>query len=75
MTEYFANSINSVPSVESIKLLTIIEAKMRLNYLRYRASNKIIIYINCDCIEGYFDEQTHLNTYTDPLKYSIKLNM
>ena len=58
---------SSVPSIKSIKLMTIIEAKngterrkvkMRnflLNYLRYRDSNQIMIYIDCNRIKGYFD--------------------
>ena len=41
----------SVPSVESIKLMTIIEAKIGqkcATYLRYRGSNQIMIYIYCN---------------------------
>ena len=55
-----------MPSVESIKLMTIIEAKMGkngrrsnaqflLNYLRYRDSNKIIMYIERNRIKSSFD--------------------
>ena len=50
--------------LESIKLITIIEAKMGQNgqnaqlllkYLRYRDSNQIIIYTDCNRIKGSFD--------------------
>ena len=53
-----------MPSVESLKLLAIIEAKMGqkgrmrnflLYYLYYRDSNQIMIYIDCNRIKGSFD--------------------
>ena len=61
VTEYFA--YKSVPSVESIKLVTIIEEKIRKTeegqnaqlYLRYRDSNQIMIFIDCNHIKGSFD--------------------
>ena len=62
-----------VPSVESIKLKTIIGANMGLNgtkrkkvktrdlllnYLCYRDSNQIMLYISCNRIKGYFDPES-----------------
>ena len=61
-TEYYG-----VPSVETTKLMTIIEVKLEqmvelvkmrncfLNYLRYRDSNQILIDIDCNHIIGSFD--------------------
>ena len=50
----------SVPSVESIKLLKIFEAKTEEGqnaqlYLRYRGSNQIMIYVDCNRSKGSFD--------------------
>ena len=39
-----------------------------LNYLRYRYSDQIIIYMNCNRIKGSFDKELILNTYTGPLR-------
>ena len=63
-SDYYA--YNSVPSVESIRLMTIIlgkwdkteegqNAQLLLNYLRYRDSNQILIYLDCNRIKGSFD--------------------
>ena len=46
----------SAPSVESIKLMTIIEEGQNAQlYLHYRDSNKIMIYIDCNRLKGSFD--------------------
>ena len=58
MSEYY--EYNSVTSVKNKKQLSIIRAKLRkvkmrnflLGYLRYRGSNQIIIYTDCNRIKG-----------------------
>ena len=67
-TVYYA--CNSVPSVESRMLLTIIEAKMVQigrrskcatflnNYLCYRDSYQIMIYIDCIRTKGSLDKES-----------------
>ena len=68
-----------MPSVERIKLMAIIVAKMGKNgrrskgstfllkYQRYRDSNQIIIYTVCNRIKSSFDKESLKNTHTDPL--------
>ena len=63
-TEYYA--YKGVPSVESKQLLTIIEAIKETTeegqnaqlYLRYRGSNQIMIFIDCNHIKGSFDSES-----------------
>ena len=61
--------------------MTIIEAKrdktdkgqneqLLLNYLSYRDSNQIMIYLDCNRLKGYFDYGSLKNTYTDPLTFA-----
>ena len=43
---------------------------------RYRDSNQIMIYTDCNCIKGSFDEESLKNPLTGSLKgnYKIKMN-
>ena len=75
---------NSVPSVESIQLMTIIEAKMRKNEKTSKYANFIRLsalsglesklpYIDCNLIKGFFFIKRHFKLRIQALKYSYMI--